>query len=93
MPMPCSPRPTIIGTTVEDSAHTTEPMISGAQQTRSMRRLPYRSPRRPPTGPKTAPVSRVAVITQEALAALVSRIVGSSVSSGVTSVCMIAATM
>ncbi len=93
MPIPCRPRPTIMGTTEDESAHTTEPAISGTAHTRSIRRLPIRSPRRPETGTQTADTSRVAVITQVAFEGVVPRILGSSAMSGVTSVCMIAAVM
>ncbi len=93
IPIPWRHRPTIMGTTVDDRAHTTEPAISGTAHTSSMRRLPTMSPRRPKTGTQTAPTTSVAVITQAAFDALVSRIFGSSAISGVTSVCMIAAVM
>ncbi|CAM5654903.1 hypothetical protein SALBM135S_00760 [Streptomyces alboniger] len=93
MPMPCRPRPTIIGTTEEESAQTTEPMISGTTQTSIMRRLPTRSPRRPVTGTQTPATSRVTAMTHAALEDEVSRYRGSSAMSGVTSVCMIAATV
>src|SRR5690606_35187806 len=39
-PMPCRPRPMIIGTTEEDAAHTSGPMNSGTMQINSMRFLP-----------------------------------------------------
>lgn len=91
MPMPWRPRPTIMGTTDEESAHTTEPTISGTEQTRSIRRLPTMSPRRPETGTQTADTSRVTVITHVAFEGVVLRICGSSAMSGVTRVCMIAA--
>ncbi|SLJ19461.1 Uncharacterised protein [Mycobacteroides abscessus subsp. abscessus] len=39
-PMPCRPRPTIIGSTDEAAAHTSEPASSGTVQISSMRRLP-----------------------------------------------------
>ncbi len=93
MPMPWRPRPTIIGTTEEASAHTTEPTISGTAQASSMRRLPRRSPRRPVTGTHTPATRRVTVTTQAAFEDEVSRIRGSSAMSGVTSVCMTAATV
>lgn len=93
MPMPCRPRPTIMGTTEEDSAHTTEPAISGTEQARSILRLPTRSPRRPETGTETAATRRVAVITQTAFDEVVSKSCGNSAISGVTRVCMIAAVM
>ncbi len=91
--MPWRPRPAIIGSTEEVSAQITEPSSSGAQQASSIRRLPKRSPRRPLIGTNTAAESRVAVITQEAFEGEVSRIFGSSPISGVTRVCMIAATV
>ncbi|KLI98142.1 hypothetical protein WQ59_21620 [Streptomyces sp. KE1] len=47
IPMPCSPRPTIIGTIGEASAQTTEPAISGTEQNSSIRRLPGRGLPRP----------------------------------------------
>lgn len=93
MPMPCRPRPTIIGTTEVASAHTTDPRNSGTAQASSIRRLPSRSPSRPETGTHTAETSRVAVITQAAFEDVVSRSFGSSAISGVTRVCMIAATV
>lgn len=93
MPMPCRPRPMIMGTTDDARAQTTDPAIRGTEQARSIRRLPSRSPRRPVTGTHTAPTSRVTVITQAVFAELVCRICGSSAMSGVTRVCMIAATM
>lgn len=93
MPMPCRPRPMIIGTTEEASAQTTEPAASGTEHTSSIRRLPSMSPSRPETGTHTAETSRVAVMTQAAFEAVVFRICGSSAMSGVTMVCMIAATV
>ncbi len=93
MPMPWRPRPMIMGTTVEESAQTTEPTISGTAQASSMRRLPSRSPRRPETGTQTAETSRVTVITQAALEDVVFSSLGSSAMSGVTRVCMTAATV
>ncbi len=83
----------IMGTTEDDSAHTTEPAISGAAQTSSMGRLPTRSPRRPKTGTQTAPTSSVTVMTHALLDGEVCRILGRSWISGVTSVCMTAAVM
>lgn len=68
-------------------------MNSGTAHTSSIRRLPSRSPSRPETGTHTAETSRVAVITQAALEEVVSRIFGSSAMSGVTRVCMTAATV
>lgn len=91
MPMPWSPRPMIIGMTEDERAHTTEPAISGTEQTRSIVRLPTRSPSRPTTGTQTAATRRVVVITHVAFDADVLRIFGRSAMSGVTSVCMIAA--
>ncbi len=93
MPRPWRPRPTIIGTTEEASAQTTEPATSGTTEASRTRRLPRVSPRRPATGVATAPARRVAVITQEALDAVVSSSFGRSPMSGTTRVCMSAATM
>ncbi|KQZ03389.1 hypothetical protein ASD51_19995 [Streptomyces sp. Root55] len=93
IPMPWRPRPTIIGTTVDDRAQTTEPTTRGTAHAISIRRLPSRSPRRPEIGTHTAETSRVTVITQVAFEAVVSRSCGSSAMSGVTRVCMIAATV
>lgn len=93
MPRPWRPRPAIIGITEEDRAQTTEPRTSGTRETSSIRRLPYMSPSRPATGVETAAARRVAVMTQEALDAEVSKRVGSCAISGTTSVCVRAATM
>lgn len=92
-PMPCSPRPTIIGNTEDDSAHTTEPAISGTVDNSRIRRLPYRSPRRPATGVVTAATSSVDVTTHDAFDAVVCSNCGNCAMSGITTVCMIAATM
>ena len=58
-----------------------------------IRRLPNKSARRPLTGVATAAASRVAVITQDALEAVVSRSRGSSPMRGMTRVCISAAVM
>jgi hypothetical protein len=93
MPSPWSPRPATIGTTEDDSAHTTEPRTSGAVQARMRRFLPYMSPRRPATGVAMAAVSSVTVMTHVVLEPDAPSRVGRSPISGTTSVCMSAATM
>ncbi len=70
---PCSARPTIIGTSEELSAPTTDPATSSPRQISSIRRLPNMSPSRPVTGVATAPASRVAVSTHVTDAASVRR--------------------
>ena len=85
---PCRVRPTSIGVSESESAQMTEPTSSTAALTESTRCLPNMSASRPATGIATAAPSRVAVITQEALAADVCSSCGSSPWMGRTRVCI-----
>lgn len=87
---PWSARPTIIGTSAEVRAQSTEPPTITARQSSSSRFLPYRSPSRPMTGVATAPASRVAVITQVASATPVPSSTGRSLMTGTSRVCITA---
>lgn len=87
VPRPWRPRPRIITTTSVARAQTMEPRMKGVTATSIIRFLPYRSANRPITGVLTAPTSRVAVITQEAVATSVPKMTGRSPRIGTTSVC------
>ena len=73
---------------VLDRAATTEPATRMAAETTMIFFLPYMSARRPVTGMATAAASRVAVMAQEVLAALVPRSCGSSDWIGMTRDCI-----
>jgi hypothetical protein len=90
---PCSTRPMIIGSRLDDRAATNEPATSRTRLNSSIRRLPYMSPRRPTTGVATALASSVAVITQVVSAGSAWRSSGSWGTSGITRVCMSETTM
>lgn len=90
---PCRARPTTEGSSDEDIAHSTEPMIMADRSTSRMRRLPNISPSRPLIGVHTAEARRVTVMTQEALVVDVFRRVGRLGMSGTTRVCMSETTM
>ena len=66
---PCRARPASIGSRVSDMAQVAEPTSRITELTSSTRCLPNMSPRRPAIGIATAAASRVAVITQDELAA------------------------
>ena len=78
----------IIGSTMLVTAQITEPTTIAPMENRITRRLPNMSASRPAIGIATAAVSRVDVMTQEALSGLVSRYPGSRPTIGTTRVCM-----
>ena len=90
MAKPWSALPTIMTTRSSVNAQISEPNTMTARLASSMRRLPKRSPSRPMIGVDTAPASRVAVITQVALAGAVPRRVGRSLMTGTSRVCITA---
>lgn len=93
MANPWSARPVIITTRSSVDAQISEPTTITARERSSIRRLPYRSPSRPMIGVETAPASRVAVITQVALAGSVLSRTGRSLMTGTSRVCMTATVM
>ena len=87
-PKPCSARPMTTGTHALVDAAIREPTVIRIAQAISRRLGPYMSPSLPTTGVATAATSSVAVITHDALDALVLSSFGSSGISGITNVCI-----
>ena len=79
---PWMARPTISQAMSSDTAVTSEPTVSAAIATSSIRRLPYMSPSRPMIGTDTAATSRVEVSSQLTLPAEVFRRAGRIDSTG-----------